>query len=75
MKIGFNLLALDRGSADKRICPLFSQLKQWGYDGVEIPLNPNYSMDWVKRNEDRALDAEGSGLHLLRFFAPGFQCH
>lgn len=56
MKFGMNLL-LWTGELNEAILPVLSQLKQLGYDGVEVPLF-NYDLDyraWARRLDDLGL--------------------
>lgn len=74
MKIGMNLLLWTAQVQEKHL-PLFDQLKRQGFDGVEIPLHPDYSGTFLTTITNRLdslelsctcsafLPAEGSLIH------------
>lgn len=61
MKFGMNLLLWTDGLRDD-VLPVLEQLKQLGYDGVEIPifdLRPDHFAAWGKRLDDLGLERTG----------------
>ncbi len=57
-KIGMNLL-LWGTEIDERLFPILEQIKEIGYDGVEIPIfntNPEHWYAWRKKLDDLGLD-------------------
>jgi len=58
MKIGMNLL-LWTGQLSDELIPVLEQLKEIGFDGVEIPVfhnDPEYYSSWTKRLDDLGLE-------------------
>ncbi|MDA7977207.1 MAG: sugar phosphate isomerase/epimerase [Pirellulales bacterium] len=61
MKFGINLLLWSDGLTDQ-LLPVLEQLKELGYDGVELPildLNPDHFAAWGKRLDDLGLARTG----------------
>lgn len=61
MKFGMNLLLWSDGLRDE-ILPVLEQLKELGFDGVEVPifdLNPDHFAAWGKRLDDLGLERTG----------------
>ena len=57
-KIGMNLL-LWGTEIDERLFPVLEQIKEIGYDGVEIPIfntNPEHWYVWRKKLDELGLD-------------------
>ena len=58
MKIGMNLL-LWTGQLSDDLVPVLKQLKEIGFDGVEIPVfhsDPDFYLPWTKRLDDLGLE-------------------
>ena len=58
MKVGMNLL-LWTGNVTEEHIPLFRQIRQWGFDGVEIPMFDPVGSPWKALAS--ALDGIGLG--------------
>lgn len=68
MKVGMNLL-LWTAAADKQHVPLLKSIKQWGFDGVELPMFSLDGSPW--RDLSSVLDDLGLGRTVVAVLPPG----
>jgi D-psicose/D-tagatose/L-ribulose 3-epimerase len=68
MKVGMNML-LWTGVVTEEHLPLFASIKEWGADGVELPMFSVEGSPWKKLA--KAMDAEGLGRTVVTVSPPG----